>query len=366
MASAGTDLKEPLVLDGSEGEGGGQILRSALSLSLVTGRPFRITRIRAQRKPDGLRPQHLACVRGAVAISDARCEGAAVGSSELEFWPGEVKPGEYLFEVGTAGSAPLLLQCLYYPLVLAGESRLTLRGGTHVPHSPSYHYLAWVWLPMLTAFGLAGQLVLRRAGFYPEGGGEFKAVIGDRLPVQDKVHFPARGTLRDMDVTSFVGGLSFEIAERQATAAVSALREKGIYCSAENLPLPTARSKGTMVFIRAQFEHTLAGFTALGHRGHPAEKVGREAAEQVAEFMESAGALDLHLADQLLLPAGLLASGLLQPGLSGETLFSAASVTAHLTTNASVVEKFLPARVLIEDARVRVLPAAAAGDRPAL
>jgi RNA 3'-terminal phosphate cyclase (ATP) len=361
MAGAGSDRKKLLVLDGSEGEGGGQILRSALSLSLVTGRPFRIDRIRAGRKPGGLRPQHLACVRGAVAISGARCEGAQVGSSELEFWPGAVKPGEYLFEVGTAGSAPLLFQCLYYPLVLAGESRLTLRGGTHVPNSPSYHYLAWVWLPMLSAFGLTAQLQLRRAGFYPEGGGEFKAAIGDRSPPQDEVSFPARGTLRDMDVTSFVGGLSFDIAERQAGSAVSALREKGIYCSAENLPLPTARSKGTMVFIRAQFEHTLAGFTALGHRGHPAEEVGREAAEQVAEFMQSSGALDLHLADQILLPAGLLASGLLRPGLAGETLFSTAAATAHLKTNATVVEKFLPARVMVEDTRVRVHPAAASG-----
>ena len=358
MPGASIDRQELLVLDGSEGEGGGQILRSALSLSLVTGRPFRMENIRARRPAPGLRPQHLACVRGAVAVSQARCEGAAVGSSELEFWPGAVKPGEYLLEVGTAGSAPLLFQCLYYPLVLAGPSQLTLRGGTHVPHSPSYHYLAWVWLPMLSAFGLTAQLQLRRAGFYPEGGGEFKAEIGDPPAACGKVRFPARGTLRDMDVTSFVGGLPFEIAERQGKAAASVLREQGIYCSAENLPLPTGKSAGTMVFIRAQFEHTLAGFTALGDRGRPAEEVGRDAAEQVAGFMESAGALDPHLADQILLPAGLLAAGLLQKGIDAETVFSTAAITAHLTTHASVLEKFLPVRVLIEGVRVQVLPAA--------
>ena len=364
MPGAGTASRKPLILDGSEGEGGGQILRSALSLSLVTGWPFRITKIRGRRNPPGLRPQHLACVRGALAIGDARCEGAEVGSSELEFRPGTVRPGEYLLEVGTAGSAPLLFQCLYYPLALSGPSELTLRGGTHVPHSPSYHYLAWVWLPMLSAFGLGGQLQLRRAGFYPQGGGEFKATIAERQPPAGKVQFPARGTLRDMDVTSFVGGLPFEHAERQAKAAVTALRENGIYCSAENLPLPTARSAGSMVFIRAQFEHTLAGFTALGDRGSRAEKVGREAAEQVGEFMQSAGALDVHLADQILLPAGLLAAGLLQPGVAAETLFSTAAVTAHLATNASIVHEFLPVKVAIDGTRVQVLPEP--GDRQAL
>ncbi len=356
MAGAGADPREPLHLDGDEGEGGGQILRSALSLSLVTGRPFRITRIRARRSTPGLRPQHLACVRGAVAVSGARAEGASVGSGELEFRPGPVRPGDYLLEVGTAGSAPLLFQCLYYPLVLAGPSQLTLRGGTHVPQSPSYHYLAWVWLPMLSAFGLGGHLQLRRAGFYPEGGGEFKATLGERSPPGGAVQFPARGTLRDMDVTSFVGGLPFDYADRQGKAAVSALRESGIACNAENLPLPTGRSAGTMVFIRAQFEHTLAGFTALGDRSGSGEKVGREAADQVAQFMKSTGALDVHLADQILLPAGLLAAGLLQPGLAEPTLFSTAAITPHLSTHASVLEKFLPVRVLIEGGRVEVVP----------
>jgi len=349
-----TPTSELLVLDGSEGEGGGQILRTALSLALITARPFRIEQIRAQRKPPGLRPQHLACVRGAVAISGASCEGATVGSSELEFRPGLVRAGQYVLEVGTAGSAPLLFQCLYYPLALAGESQLTLRGGTHVPRSPSYHYLAWVWLPALAQFGFGGQLQLRHAGFYPEGAGEFRATIPAVSSASQQLQFPARGTLHDVDVTSFVGGLPFEVAERQARAAVAALRENGIACSAENLPLPTTRSAGTMVFIRAQFEHTVAGFTSLGERGRPAEAVGKEAAEQLAVFMESAGALDLHLADQILLPAGLLAAGLL-PSPAAPTLFSTAAVTPHLTTNGRVVEKFLPVRVEIQpEGRVTV------------
>lgn len=352
---------EPLVLDGSEGEGGGQILRTALSLSLITGRPFRIERIRARRNPPGLRPQHLACVRGAMAISGASCEGATVGSSELDFKPGPANAGQYVLEVGTAGSAPLLFQCLYYPLALAGESQLTLRGGTHVPHSPSYHYLAWVWLPGIAPFGLGGQLQLRHAGFYPEGAGDFRATIPAPIAEARETHFPARGTLYEVDVTSFVGGLPFEVAERQTRAAVAALRENGIACSAENLPLPTTRSAGTMVFIRAQFEHTVAGFTSLGERGRSAEAVGVEAAEQLAAFMESGGALDQHLADQILLPAGLLAAGLL-PAAAARSLFTTPAITPHLTTNAQVVEKFLPVRVDIQpEGRVAV---SAAGEEP--
>jgi RNA 3'-terminal phosphate cyclase (ATP) len=347
-----------LTLDASEG--GGQMLRSALSLSLITGRAFRLVRIRAQGDPPGLRPQHLACVRGAVAISGAQCEGAVVGSSELEFVPREpVKSGRYVLEVGTADSAPLLFQSLYYPLVLAGPSQLTVRGGTHVPHSPSYHYLARIWLPALVPFGLSAQLQLRQAGFYPEGSGEFRATIPERAAPSAGVNFAARGTLREVDVTSFVGGLPFEIADRQARAAVAALREQGIYSNAENLPLPTSGSAGTMVFIAAQFEHTVAGFTALGDRARPAESVGKEAAELLASFMESGGALDQHLADQILLPAGLLAAGLLFPETAGETVLSTAPITPHLTTTASVIQSFLPVQIRVEpEGRVQVSPAA--------
>lgn len=338
---------ERVVLDGSEGEGGGQILRSALSLSLITGRPFVIQNIRAKRKPAGLRPQHLACVRGAEAISGARSEGAEVGASELSFEPRPVNPGSYLLEVGTAGSTPLLFQCLYFPLALAGGGELTLRGGTHLPHSPSYHYLAWIWLPVMNAYGLRAELHLKRAGFYPRGDGEFRAVVP---PVQQpplKVELPARGTLQDVEVTSFVAGLPLDIAERQASAAVQALREQGIYSDAENLPMPTSASPGTAVLIRASFEHTIAGFTALGERGKRAELVGQEAARQVADFMEGAGALEEHMGDQILLPAALLAAGRLGEAKPGTTRYTTSMVTPHLTTNAWVLERFLPVKVSV-------------------
>jgi RNA 3'-terminal phosphate cyclase (ATP) len=356
---AGTDRHDgPVELDGSEGEGGGQILRSALSLSLITGRPFHMTRVRANRQPSGLRPQHLACVRGAEALSGGRSEGAEVGASELRFEPGTVRPGDYVLEVGTAGSTPLLFQCLFYPLALAGGGSLTLRGGTHLPHSPSYHYLVGVWLPVAQAYGMSASLRLVHAGFYPEGAGEFIAEVGPLREPPRRVELPARGTLRDISVGSFVGGLPFSIAERQSKAAVAALRERGIYSHAENRPLPTTRSVGTVTFILAQFENTIAGFTALGARGRPAEEVGREAAEAVVRFMESGGALDEHLGDQILLPAALLAAGKLGPASPGTTRYTTERVTEHLTTHARLLERFLPVRVTVEPGgAVEVAPA---------
>jgi RNA 3'-terminal phosphate cyclase (ATP) len=335
-------------LDGARGEGGGQILRTALSLSLITGKPFRIENVRANRKPNGLRPQHLASVRGAEAISGGHSEGAEVGASTLAFWPQRTKPGNYLIDVGTAGSTTLVFQCLFFPLALAGGGELTLRGGTHVPHSPSYHYLARVWLNAMRAYGLRAEPHLRHAGFYPEGSGEFRVSIPPSSEPPTLVDLPSRGTLQEMQVMSFVGGLPFDIAERQAKAAVTSLHKHGIYCHAENLPLPTTRSAGTAVFIWAQFENTFAGFTALGERGLPAEDVGLEAAEQVAQFMQSAGAIDEHLADQLLVPAALLAGGQLGPSSPATTRFMPSRVTEHLTTNAWVLEAFLPVKIEVD------------------
>jgi RNA 3'-terminal phosphate cyclase (ATP) len=334
-------------LDGSEGEGGGQILRTALSLSLITGLKFRVRRIRAKRDTPGLRPQHLACVRGAEALGGT-AHGAEVGASELTFEPRPVKRGEFLLEIGSAGSAPLLFQCLFFPMALAGGGQLTLRGGTHVSHSPTYQYLTWVWLNAMRPYGLSAQLKLRYAGFYPEGGGEFRATIlaaGAEPP--NLVELPARGTLRDADVMSFVGGLPFENAERQARAAVQAMREQGVSCNAENFPLPVTRSAGASVFIRAEFEHTLAGFSSLGEKGKSADEVGRDAAGAFAAFLESPGAIDEYLSDQVLLPAALLAAQRLGPSAPGITRYTPARITPHLRTNAAVLEKFLPIRIEI-------------------
>jgi RNA 3'-terminal phosphate cyclase (ATP) len=359
MATRGVNTGERIHLDGSEGEGGGQILRTALSASLITGRPFEIVRIRARRKQPGLRPQHLACVRGAEAITGgaASSEGAQVGAERLVFEPAPVKAGDYLLEIGTAGSTPLLLQCLFYPLVLAGGGSLTLKGGTHLPHSPTYHYLSWIWAPTMAAYGLPVDLRLRYAGFYPKGAGEVSAHLLPRTEPPLRVELPARGTLQEVHVTSFVGGLSFDIAERQAKSAVALLRGKGIPSQVEKLPLPVTVSVGTSVFVRAQFEHTAAGFSALGERGRRAEEVGEDAASQLSAFMETAGALDEHLADQILVPAALLAGGLLGP-VRGQTRFTTSRVTDHLLTNARVLERFFDVVVAVDAASGEVRVAA--------
>lgn len=339
-----------LVLDGGEGEGGGQILRTALSLSLITGRPFRIDNVRAQRKPPGLRPQHLACVRGALAVSASQARGDEVGSSTLELDPGAVRSGDYELEVGTAGSSPLLLQCLYYPLALAGGAELLLRGGTHVPSSPSFHYLARVWLPAIRAWGFGGRLALSYAGFYPEGAGEWTASIPAAVSGPNRVDVPSRGKLEDVEVISMVAGLPFDIAERQAKAAVAALRERGVVANAQCVPLPTTRSRGSAVLVCAHFENTFAGFSALGEKGLAAEQVGRNVAKQLGHFMEGPGSIDEHLADQLLLPAALLAAGRLGAAAPASTHYRAQVRTEHLATNARVIERFLPVKIELSSA----------------
>src|SRR5439155_11081692 len=237
---------------------------------------------------------------------------------------------------------PLLLQCLFFPLALAGGGRLTLRGGTHLPHSPVYHYLAAVWLPAVQAYGLSAELRLEQAGFYPQGGGEIGAVLAEPAQPPTLVELPARGTLADVGVTSYVAGLPLAIAERQGAAAVAALQRRGIYSHSENRPLKATHSRGTAVIIQAQFENTMVGFSALGERGRPAEQVGEDAAAQLGTFMEGAGALDPHLADQIIVPAALLAAGLLGDSRPGRTRFTTPEVTGHLTTNAEVLRRFLP------------------------
>lgn len=339
---------EPVDLEGRDVECGGHLLRSALSVCLVTGRPFRLRGLHERQESSGLRPQHLAYVRAAEALGGGTSEGAVVGSQELLFHPGVVRPGSYLLDTGGAGSAPLLFQCLFYPLALAGGGTLTLRGGTHVPCGPSYHYLAALWLPAVQAYGLEASLRLVHAGFPPEGAGEFRAEVSPVAQPPERVVLPARGTLQDIAVVSLVGGLPFGLAERQSRAAVAALRERGIYCHAENRPLHTLRSAGSATFIVAQFEHTVAGFTALGEKGGTPEEVGRRAAEALARFMESGGALEEHLADQLLMPAALLASGRLGPVSPGTTSYTTERVTEHLRVQAWVLERFLPVRIQVD------------------
>ena len=352
-------------LDGGAGEGGGQILRTALTLSAVTGRAFSVDRARANRLKPGLRPQHREATLAMARLCDAEVQGAEVGSARLEFRPAR-RPvaGEWAFDIGTAGSAPLLFETLFCPLALSGgESRLTLRGGTHQDHSPSFHYLALVWAPALARLGFPTELALQAAGFYPEGGGEFTAVVrpAHAMPPLDLQH---RGTLLDAEVVSMVAGLELAVAERQGERAARRLRDMGVAAQVRCIPVPSRLSRGSHLLLVASFERTRSGHGAVSAQGRDPEAIADAAVDEFAAFLAGRAAVDRHLGDQLVVPAALAAAGLVTPaaGVVPVTRYSVCEVTKHLTTNADVVRRFLPVDIEIsghegEEGEVLVRPA---------
>ena len=326
-----------LVIDGSYGEGGGQILRTALTLSILTRTPFRLINIRAGRPKPGLRPQHLTCVKAAARLCKAEVSGAEKGSTEILFSPGSPRAGAYTFDIGTAGATGLLFQTLLLPLAVSGGGRLILRGGTHVPMSPCFHYLAEVYLPVLSAMGLSARLKIRRYGFYPVGGGEilaeiepFKALLG--LTLEPPL---APETTYVLSVVS--SDLPDHIRRRQALRAERLLREVGLSYEVR-LERVKSPSSGTLVGIWGREGIKRLGYFALGAKGKPAEKVAEEAVRPYLEVLNARASVDEHLADQILLPAALA---------SGKTFYVTSKITPHLLTNAWVIRQFLP-KVKIE------------------
>lgn len=338
-------------IDGTRGEGGGQILRSALTLSLLTGKPFRLYNIRARRARPGLQPQHLKAVQAAAEVGDARITGAEPGALTLKFEPGQVRSGNYYFDIGTAGATSLVLQTLYLPLALADTpSRVTIRGGTHVPLSPCFHYLGWHWQRFLETMGLSLSLTLERAGFYPPGGGIIHAHIQPTRGVRP-VQLLERGRLQQIRGLSAVANLPDSVAERQRDQALSRLSGQAAPCSIEIERLP-APSRGTVLLLLAEFEHSQACFFGLGARGKRAERVADEAVNELLGFLGTDGAVDSYLADQLLLPLAVA---------RGASVLRTAQVTSHLLTNADVIRDFLPVTLEIRGApaasgAVRLVP----------
>lgn len=327
-----------LTIDGAQGEGGGQVLRSALTLALVTGRPFRLINIRAGRKQPGLRPQHLAAIIGAADICGARCTGARVDAMELTFCPGTVSPGNYRIDIGTAGSAPLVLQTLLLPLSLAkGPSSVSVIGGTHVPWSPSFHYLAWQWAPFMERLGCSLQLRLRQAGYYPRGGGLIEAVTDGSTNLRP-LDLPERGPLLDLWIISLVSNLPESIARRQADRLLQRLRPLGLAPRCE-IVRQSGRGRGTALIVLALCEHSSLCCCALGAPGKPAEQVADQAADELLDMLATDGAVDPYLADQLLLPLALA---------SGSSCLRTTGVSKHLLTNAWLIGHFLSATIDIE------------------
>ena len=325
-----------LEIDGNYGEGGGQILRSSLSLSAILNRPIRISGIRAGRKKPGLAPQHLTCVNAVAAITNAEVSGGQLGSQTLTFRPQEISGGTYTFDVAenrpSAGALSLVFQSVALPLAFAKvSSTVTLRGGTHVPWSPTVHYLQHVFIPMAAKFGFQGSIQLNEWGWFPKGGGEAIAKVqpSDAWRSAQLCH---RGKLQAISGISAASNLPEHIVDRQRNQIQKCLAQ---FDSPVNIERVKGESigQGTLVFLKAEFEHIQAGFSALGARGKRAERVADEACKALENFLAADAAIDPHLADQLILPMALA---------KGESRFTTSQITRHLTTNIWLIQQFLP------------------------
>lgn len=333
-------------IDGAYGEGGGQVLRTSLSLASITNQPIRIERIRAGRQKPGLAAQHLTAVRAAAAICQAEVQGDTLGSTTLEFIPGgSAQAGSYTFDVtqarqgGSAGTVTLVLQTILIPLALAGgNSEVILRGGTHISFSPSFTYIQQVYLPMLSRMGVQAQVKLNAWGWYPQGGGEVELrVSGGSKP--SGFNLLERGDLRRVRGLAAVTQLPSHIPQRMAMRAENLLHEANLRAVVQPLR-ERGVAPGAGLFLTAEYENSLAGFGALGRVGLPAEKVAEMACEELLDFHKTGAPVDIHLADQLLLPAALA---------SQESQYRVAEITTHLTTNAWVIEQFGLARVTVDE-----------------
>ncbi len=332
-------------IDGSYGEGGGQILRTSLMLATHLGYPLEIINIRKNRKTPGLMPQHLTAVRALATICGAEVKGDGHRSEKLYFRPGKLKPGKYTFDIAaekrSAGSASLVMQTLALPLFMApGGSTIRVMGGTHVPWSPPATYLKQVFFPMLARLGLHSHIKIIRWGFYPEGGGEIDLQIkrsssNNQIKCMD---FANRGKLVRVTGLSAVSNLPMSIAERQRRRAMEILNEVGIKPNIATKEAH-ARGKGTILFLTAEYENCLAGFSRLGEKGKPAEIIAEETCQDMIDFNGKNVGIGHNLADQLL-PYLCLANK--------KFTLEVSNLTTHLLTNLWVITRFLDVTVDIK------------------
>ena len=320
-------------IDGAQGEGGGQVLRSALSLAMVTGRPLRICNIRAGRKRPGLMRQHLTALRAAQTVSDAKVSGAELGSGELVFEPVHVRGGDYAFAVGTAGSATLVAQTVLPALMLAGRpSKVRFEGGTHNPYAPPFDFLERCFLPLLRRMGVGVEAQLNRPGFYPAGGGRFALEIApaERLT---PLELMARGARKSARAEAVIANLPRDIAERELKVIAGRLG----WPEAALLLREETRSPGpgNVVMLTLEFEQVTELFTGFGAVGVSAEAVATRALQDLQRYVKRDAAVGPHLADQLLL---LMA-------LAGAGRFTTVKPSPHTRTNIEVIRRFLPVEI---------------------
>ncbi|MBK8913776.1 MAG: RNA 3'-terminal phosphate cyclase [Phycisphaerales bacterium] len=322
-----------LTIDGSRGEGGGQILRSALALAIVTARPVRIENIRAGRKKPGLLRQHLTAVQAAARVCSAHVEGAELGSGAVTFTPGPVAPGVHHFAIGSAGSTTLVLQTILLPLLTAsGPSRITLEGGTHNPAAPPFDFLDAAYLRLLNRMGPRVTAHLERPGFFPAGGGRMVIEI-EPCAALGALDLLERGELRSRRACVWLSHLPRHVAEREIRVIERRLAWSVADC--EIREAPHAVGPGNLVALRLEFENVTEVFCGFGSAGRPAEAVAGEAVDACRRYLPSTAPLGEYLTDQWLLPLAL----------AGRGSFRSTGLSPHATTHLELIHDFLPVRL---------------------
>ncbi len=330
-------VAEQVIVDGALGEGGGQVLRTALTMSLATGKPFRIDNIRANRPKPGLLRQHLTALQAAAAVGSARVTGDVLGSASVTFEPRGVKTGEYAFAVGSAGSTTLVLQTILLPLLLApGRSSVALEGGTHNLAAPPFDYLQRVFLPIVARIGGRVAVTLERPGYYPAGGGRFTASIDGEARLT-RLELLERGAIVGRRVRAQISNLPRHIAEREAATAVRLLN-----WSPESAHVEAATGgigPGNVVFVEIESEHATEVFTGFGEIGVAAEAVATRAVQEARRYLVADVPVGVCLADQLLPVLALAAGG----------SFRTLSLSRHARTNADVIRLFREVEISVTE-----------------
>ncbi|WP_432722217.1 RNA 3'-terminal phosphate cyclase [Jeongeupia wiesaeckerbachi] len=340
------DFKQAWIeLDGAEGEGGGQVLRTALTLSMITGLPFRIESIRAKRSKPGLLRQHLTAVQAATAISGAKVQGAGLGSQTLSFAPGPIRGGDYQFAIGSAGSCTLVLQTVLPALWSADvPSSVLVTGGTHNHAAPPADFLIRAWQPLLHRMGVKQSIELLRHGFYPAGGGQVLAKV-EPCAVLQPIDLTTRGGEARLRAEALVAGVPASVAKRELERINTQMAD----VDGQLRVLPSSEGPGNVLLIEVVRGEITEVFTGFGEKGVSAESVADDVVRQARSYLKSDAAVGEHLADQLLLPLVLAGGG----------AFTTSHASSHLHTNVAVIEKFLPVDIETEQltatmAQVRV------------
>ncbi len=324
-------------IDGAFGEGGGQIIRTSLSLSAITGEPVHIRNVRANRNKPGLLRQHLTALNAVTDICGGRADGAELGSREITLYPGSIRTGSYRFAVGSAGSANLVLQTVLPVLMHAeAQSDVTLQGGTHNPSSPPFDFLAESFLPAIRTLGYNADEQLNAYGFYPAGGGEVQMTVKGRSELK-AADWVERGEETSRTVEAMISNLPGDIARRELSTVA---RELGLDRERDcRIRTPDSIGPGNALIGRLGYGDRTTVFVQFGERNVSSEQVAKRLAKQMKSFIGSGAAIDHHLADQLLLPMALAKGG----------VFSTTRPSQHTLTNADVIAKFTGRKITFQE-----------------